>query len=174
MRKYYEPAERTTEIWVRLRREVILSYRMLFGQDRASRELFLKLERQAEAGGQPLMDPLLDVLCSKSSRDPELQALPGYVWPNSCTNFDNKLRKQDEYSISSEIPLLGPRLRELQDHSLRQRPRSFWDLWTDTRDKPKWYTFWLVLIVGGMAGILSTIQLALSAAQLVVSIHQGH
>lgn len=166
MYKYYEVSERTTELWLRFRQEVLLSYRILFGRDKASRKLFHKItKRRAQNQNTPL-DPLLETLCSRKTSDAKITGLPAKLWPKSCRDFDDNLRKQDEYSIASDLSLLGPRLLALQTFNLRQKPRNFWALWRDKRDQPKWYTFWVVLIVGVLALILAIAQVALSAAQL--------
>jgi hypothetical protein len=181
LRRYIENSDTTAKIWLRLRQEIILSYRLLFGQDQASRQLFRRLSRlQAPGrngawgrgggggggGGDLLSDPLLDVLCGQRTSSAGLRALPPDVWPAACRRLDGSLRKQDEYSARYDLPLLGRRLLVLQEFNQRQRPRSFWGLWKDRRDKPRWYAFWAVLIVGGAALFLAALQVALSAAQL--------
>ncbi|KAK0624767.1 hypothetical protein B0T17DRAFT_531001 [Bombardia bombarda] len=129
------------------------------------------MKKASKAEDKISADPLLEILCGKRTRSSEIQNLPGSLWPQPCRYIgSNHLRKQDEYSISADLPLLGPRLLILQEFNLRQRPRGFWALWRDRRDKPKWYTFWVVLIVGGFTIVLSIVQIALSTAQLAVSI----
>jgi hypothetical protein len=43
-------------------------------------------------------------------------------------------------------------------------------LWRDRRNPLQWYTFWAVLVVGGVSILLSFLQLVVSVAQLVVAI----
>lgn len=173
MLNYFEGSQRTAKIWLRFRQEVLLSYRIVFGQDKASRALFRNQIKKQEPEGTALSrDPLLDILCGERTSSSKIRALPACLWPKSCRNFDNQLQNFDEYSIASDLPLLGGRFLAIQEFNLRQRPRSFWAFWRDTRDKPKWYTVWVVLIVGILAIILAIVQIVLSAAQLAVSIKQ--
>lgn len=171
MRNYFDESERAPQnIWLQFRQEILLSYRILFGHDKESRKMFRKIQKHAEKNKVNLSDPLLEVLCLERSSSSKIGSLPGSMWPKSCRSLENKLQKEDEYSISSDLPLLGPRLLELQEFNLRQRPRSFRGFWKDKRDKPKWYTIWVVLIVGGVAILLALVQIGLSIAQLSVSI----
>ncbi|KAK1770185.1 hypothetical protein QBC33DRAFT_530326 [Phialemonium atrogriseum] len=166
MRDYFEPLETATNIWPRFKQEIILSYRILFGQDKASRKLYLKDVKPTLGDNS---DPLMDILSTKTTGSAQIQNLPGELWPRACRNREDKLRKQGEYSISDDLPMLGPRLLVLQELNQRQRPRTLWTFWRDTRDKPKWYTFWLVLIAGAIAIVLSLAQLGVSVAQLVAT-----
>jgi hypothetical protein len=174
MLNYFEGSEKTAKVWLRFRQEILLSYRILFGQDRASRALFHnKVKKQAQEGSALPHEPLLDILCGEPTSSSKIRALPASLWPKSSRNADNQLQQFDEYSISSDLPLLGARFLAIQEFNLRQRPRSFWGFWRDTRDRQKWYTVWIVLIVGILAIILAIVQVVLSAAQLAVSVKPG-
>ncbi len=61
------------------------------------------------------------------------------------------------------------RVRILKTWMDQQKPSGLIALWRDKRDSGQWYTFWLVLIVGGISIILSLASLAASIAQAVAS-----
>lgn len=174
MQNYFEGPQRSAQVWLRFKQEVLLSYRILFGQDQASRSLFRKIEKErlhGASGSAASQDPLLQILCGARTSSRQIRSLPQYLWPKPCRNaIDGRLQKLDEYSVSSDLPLLGHRFLVIQEFNLRQRPRSFLRFWRDKRDRPKWYTFWVVTIVDLLALVLGLVQIALSAAQLYVSL----
>jgi hypothetical protein len=49
---------------------------------------------------------------------------------------------------------------------LRRAPNRMWTLWVDRRDKPKWLTFWGVLIFGSLGIILSFVQMIFAGVQM--------
>ena len=156
-------------MWQRYRQEVLLSYRLLFGQTKMSRKLFKKLKKQMIREGKLTLDPFLEVLCSCSTSDTKIANLPKEIWPKSCRDLEGRLAKFECYGIDSDFPLIGRNLLAIQRFCLHQRPRTFWSFWIDTRDRPKWFTFWLVTIVGIAALILAIVEVGLSAAQIAVS-----
>jgi len=70
------------------------------------------------------------------------------------------------YSAARDFPIFGSRLLALQKHNQRQQPSRVRDLWRDRRNPLQWYTFWAVIVVGGLTVILAILQLAVSVAQL--------
>ena len=125
--------------------EILLSYRLLFGQDRKSRKLFQSME---VFKGEP-HDYLLAELC-----DSETLALP-------------TLCKQREfYRLSRDFPILRSRIAVLQQQMTNLRPRGWREIWNDKRDAAQWYTFWAVIVFGGSGIVLSFIQAVLQALQL--------
>ncbi|KAH6649418.1 hypothetical protein F5144DRAFT_479266 [Chaetomium tenue] len=154
-----------------LHAEVLLSYRLIFGQRRGSRQLAkaaLRLERKRVADEY---DELLDPLCAHPY-DHKLRDLPSDLWPVTCRNFKGSLQEQSSYSSRDDFPHLGQRLAKLQNFTRRQQPSELWDLWRDRRNPLQWYTFWAVLIVGGISIVLGVLQAVVGVAQLVVAIIQ--
>jgi hypothetical protein len=128
--------------------ETILSYRLLFGQNKAARQLFRKLkpfERVPEEG----RDELLMTLC-------------GYK--HCQTNLE--LRERDAYDLPRDFPIYRSRLAILLRHLASRKPRSWKELWQDKRDSASWLTFWVVLIFGASGIMLGLFQVILQIVQL--------
>ncbi|RDW64276.1 hypothetical protein BP5796_10778 [Coleophoma crateriformis] len=128
--------------------EVLCSYRLIFGQHRASYETFVKIRPSG------FRDPLLETLCGKS-----------------CIKHDfyDELEagaSKNVYSASSDFPLIGRRILVLQDYMNAQNPSDLRTLWYDKRDILRWYTFWAVVVVGGVSILLSIISTVLTAVQV--------
>lgn len=140
-----------------------MSYRLLFGQSRAARRLGKTLLSEMEC--QRDYDQLLDCLCTRPGRE-VVKELPETFWPVSCRGFDNKLQEVDSYGSRDDFPMLGPRLVAIQEFNLRQQPSKLRDLWRDRRNPLQWYTFWAVLVVGGLSIILTTLQLIVAIIQV--------
>jgi hypothetical protein len=147
---------------------MLLSYRILFGQSKPARKLYQATEgnRVFEKAGQN--DPLLDILCGLKFGK-QLRALPTNLWPDSCRSFEGHLLEQEVYSASIDFPVLGSRLLALQAFNLRQQPSRMRDLWQDRRNPLQWYTFWAVLVIGGLTVIIAILQLLVALAQLGVA-----
>ncbi|EGX90880.1 hypothetical protein CCM_07300 [Cordyceps militaris CM01] len=143
--------------------EVLMSYRLLFGQTRAARKLG-KTELQTIKDSYDY-DQLLDCLCTNPRKE-VVKKLPDSFWPASCRGLDNTLQEDDSYSSQDDFPMLGSRLAAIQEFNLRQQPSRLRDLWRDRRNPLQWYTFWAVLVVGGLSIILAILQL--TAAILAV------
>ncbi|MCJ1309172.1 hypothetical protein MMC25_002828 [Agyrium rufum] len=133
MHEYSDSPEVTSSVLAALGREVILSYRLLFGQDPRSRKEFLRIEKRKVTTFENQHDALLDVLCGKAVAG-HAKTLPREIWPESCVDEDGKLLEQDVYSVALEFPILGPRLLKIQNFDLRQRPSRVRDLWRDRRN----------------------------------------
>ncbi|KAF1983117.1 hypothetical protein K402DRAFT_182852 [Aulographum hederae CBS 113979] len=82
LRSYYPTCSNSTVVLTALRREILLSYRSLFGQSYRSRQLFNVGERK-RAHGSGHYDPVLSIFCGESHRK-SLKALPSELWPESC------------------------------------------------------------------------------------------
>ena len=154
----------------------MLSYRLLFGQDCKSRRLAHgEVSRLKNSYAKQKIDTMLLDLCERKyehgslwwkSYDKVLQSYPSEIWPITCRTMEGHLQQSDVYNARDDFPRLGPRLIKLQQFSLRQSPSKLTDLWRDRRNPLQWYTFWAVLLVGGVANILAALQLAVSIAQL--------
>lgn len=153
---------------MQLHQEVLMSYRLLFGQEAVSRRL-IRAPLRALRDEQPQhYDSLLDMICAyKLSR--KVRSLPLYLWPVTCRSFEGHLQEESAYSSQDDFPMFGTRLAKLQEFTLRQQPSRLRDLWRDRRNPLQWYTFWAVLIVGGLSIFLTLLQLLVGIAQLVLS-----
>ncbi|KJZ68068.1 hypothetical protein HIM_09800 [Hirsutella minnesotensis 3608] len=154
---------------VTLPQEVILSYRLLFGQEGKSRKVaHEELCKLRNSCGNEQVDAMLLDLCERKyeygnlywkTYDKVLRAYRAEIWPITCRTSEGHLLQSDVYSASNDFPRLGSRLIKLQQFNLRQRPSKLTDLWRDRRLPLQWYTFWAVLLVGGVANILAALQL---------------
>jgi hypothetical protein len=135
-------------------KEVLLSYRLLFGDDKASRKLYRTRERSKATTRSGVEDePVLDSLCGLETR--EYSFLSEMLAPVRVS-----------YSVTNDFPLLGGRLLEVQEYIAAQRPSRLSSLWRDRRDLLSWYTFWMVLFFGAVSLLCSILQVALGAAQV--------
>ncbi|KAL8711217.1 MAG: hypothetical protein Q9220_004362 [cf. Caloplaca sp. 1 TL-2023] len=149
-------------------RDVLLSYRLLFGQNRGSWKAFNKLYADADGvtkSGEVLHDPLLRRLC-------------GQKWEKERSFYkDIDANEAPSHYRAEDFPFLGSRLLRLQNFSKHQEPHDWKVLWFDRRDIMKCYTFWAVLFFGGGTLIITLVQLIaqtiLSSLQLQASIEQN-
>lgn len=164
---------------VSLEQEIILSYRLLFGQDGKSRivarEEVCKLKNSC---ANESVDAMLLDLCERKyeygslwwkTYDKVLQSYPSEIWPITCRTMEGHLLQSDVYSARDDFPRLGRRLIKLQQFNSRQRPSKLTDLWRDKRNPLQWFTFWAVVIVGGVANILAALQLLVTLLVLPAS-----
>ncbi|RHZ65531.1 uncharacterized protein CDV56_109274 [Aspergillus thermomutatus] len=164
---------------VSLEQEIILSYRLLFGQDGKSRKVAREeLFRLKNSSVNQSVDTMLLDLCERKyehgslwwkTYDKVLQGYPSEIWPITCRTMEGHLQQNDVYSARDDFPRLGPRLLKLQQFNSRQRPSKLTDLWRDRRNPLQWYTFWAVILVGGVANILAALQFLVALVQLQTS-----
>ena len=114
---------------VQLFQEILLSYRLLFGQSRAARKTGRGTVHDLAATGQ--FDRLLIPLCTKPAKS--IRQLPEALWPLPCRDVDGKLQEVESYSSQDDFPILGHRLVALQEFNNRQQPSRLRDLWKDRR-----------------------------------------
>lgn len=164
---------------VSLEQEIILSYRLLFGQDGKSRNVAREeVCRLKNKCANQNVDAMLVDLCERKyeygslwwkAYDKVLQGYPSEIWPTTCRTMEGHLQQSDVYSARDDFPRLGSRLIKLQQFNLRQRPSKLTDLWRDRRNPLQWYTFWAVVLVGGVANILAALQLLVALVELQAS-----
>ena len=102
--------------------------------------------------------------------DKVLQSYPSEIWPITCRTMEGRLQQCDVYSARDDFPRLGPRLVRLQQFNSRQRPSRLTDLWRDRRNPLQWYTFWAVVLVGGLSNILALLQLLVAVIEVQASL----
>lgn len=129
-------------------REILLSYRLLFGQKRVSRNFFRRLAKS----------------------EPSLLQNPDAFLHSICTTklFFHMSVPHDQlvYRADSDFPVLGERLKLLQKELRGTKPKNWRDLIRDKRDTTQYWTFWLVAIFGTGTLILSLLQVIFSGLSL--------
>jgi hypothetical protein len=146
----------TQDFWV----ELLCTYRLIFGQH--SYRTHLLYEKNGPSS-IPLVgrDPVLDDLCGKPSRgNKHLEAIDAFP-------------KKHLYSAESDFPVFGNRLLTLQNYITAQSPNSIKALWYDRRDIHRFWTFWAVIIFGGISLLLSVIQTVLGGVQVHYASKEG-
>lgn len=146
-----DPRANKTDIETLLR-EVLLSYRLLFGQSSKSRKMFRLVG--SDLGRLPHDEPdtLLPVLCTSKH-------LPagGELWmPEDRVVY---FAPKDFSVLHSRIGLLASELKNV-------KPRTMGDLMRDRRDQYQYWTFWSISIIGAVGIVLSLVQIALAVLQL--------
>lgn len=141
-------------------REVIETYRLLFGQDKASWELFRaryrirrRLRRQP-----PQWDPLLNSICGADWADQDIY------------NFLGSLPSKTVYSAQDDYPFFAERLVILHEFVAAQVPDDLLTLWRDRRDVSKYWTLWAVMVYGSIGVVLGVAQIGLSIAQVLYAV----
>lgn len=133
--------------------EVLCSYRLIFGQHSKSYKSFEKINPSHTSEFYD-PDPLLRQLCGKSCFNNAFYA-----------DIDGP-RIKTMYSARGDFPNLGKRLLELQDYMNAQNAQNLIALWYDRRDILRFYTFWAVVVIGGVSVFLNFIQTVLTAVQV--------
>jgi hypothetical protein len=135
---------------VQLLQEIILSYRLLFGRAKQSRQYFRKLNpfQNIPLEGR---DSFLVSLCSQKN----------------CAKLDEAYER-GTYSLKQDFPHLRSRLISLNIHLSKTKPRSWKEMWLDKRDSANWLTFWAVIIIGSLGIFLAFLQVLLQILQLVL------
>ena len=145
-----------TAVWAKpadvtsLLEETLLSYRLLFGQNKHSRRLFRDLSPFALDPAQS-EDELLHELCARKQCRFLLPRADRKVW-----------------SLKHDFPVLRSRLSALAFEMSTRRPRTWLELWRDKRDSAQWATFWAVIVFGAISLFLSLIQVVLQAVQVAL------
>jgi hypothetical protein len=153
------PAEQMLEDNASLHREVLLSYRLLFGSRKKSRRIFNNTHH-GRLRHDGLYDPFLTQLCGSREKIEHLVS-------------DGSIQERDVYNLSKDFPIFGSRLLQLYTYARTIRPEKLREHFRDRRDRPQWFTYWALLVVGGLSVITSIVQIALAAAQLKFAIPPG-
>lgn len=121
-------------------REILLSYRLIFGQDERSWKAFSRMVPIWEEQRSRVLwetswdcDPMLHVLCGKSSSAEDAQRIYDDVNANEPANY---------YDPNTQFPFLGKKLVELQGFIMQHQPQNVRSLLNDRRDVAAWYTLW--------------------------------
>ncbi|KAH9205991.1 hypothetical protein DL95DRAFT_241707, partial [Leptodontidium sp. 2 PMI_412] len=114
-------------------KEVMLSYRVLFGEVRWSHGVYKKCKSSWPSLSEAEFDPLLDILCGQHwNEDESLE-----VW------YDIEAEAPfNRYSTVDTFNFLGERFMTLQNVVHGHGPDSIRQVWYDKRDISRWWTFW--------------------------------
>ena len=167
-----------------LLREVLLSFRLLFGQHARSRRSFPHVYRLTDRAQVP--DQLLASLCMTKHMPHHHHHQNHRHYHHrpfgSGSGFGSGLNPGQHHSLhtlpivpdqpvyfaAQHFPTFAARIeviaRELKDC----RPSSLAGLLRDRRDTLQYWTFWLVAIIGGVGIFLSFVQVILQTVQLVL------
>ena len=134
--------------------EVVLSYRLLFGQVKSSRQFFRRhLESLLAADILPEgRDPLLAQFCGRKSAATSVLA-----------------KDKSVYRLDKDFPILHSRLAILAKQVDGAKPRGWKELWRDKRDSAQWVTFWAVIIIGSLGLLLALLQVIIGVLQVTQS-----
>ena len=131
--------------------ETLLSYRLLFGQNKRSRTLFKSIN---SSSGVPeeRRDIILNDICGKKVC--KIAKIPN---------------DKDIYELQKDFPALRSRIIRLHQALSASKPSTWKELWRDRRDSANWLTFWAVIIFGAVAILLAFVQVLLQILQIVVN-----
>ena len=161
-------------------REILLSYRLVFGQDKRSWRAFKRAfatngRSRADGEKSPHFGRVKRQNTAIKTRDaavddPLLARLCGHSWKTEEDLY--KSLDADEapnhYSPAMDFPILSDKLLRLQRFSKEQHPHDWKLLWTDRRDIRLFYTFWAVLAIGCATIVVALVQAGLTAWQIYV------
>jgi hypothetical protein len=113
-------------------RELLLTYRVLFGQEERSFRAFRRSCSRQDA--HQASDPLLPVLCDRSWITPDAR--------DFYRDIDADVVR-DSYSSRVDFPIMGQKLLALQQFVKDYHPRTLTALLRDQRDPSAWSSFWI-------------------------------
>lgn len=134
--------------------EITLSYSLLFRCDKKARKEFQTRWKTA-ADKDGTIDPVLEELCSGTAHHFRLLRDTSYKQP-----------VRETFDAASDFPILSNRLDKIQRFVDSIQPNRMSSLWKDKRDILRWYTFWAVVVLGGINLVVAIVQTALSSAQV--------
>jgi hypothetical protein len=120
---------------------VLLSYRLLFGQNRRSRQAFRRWVtrwqndwKSTPNASKPPADPILLILGSQSWESDEARQIYDEIGANDPASH---------YSPTVDFVFFGRRLLDLQNYVRSHSSQSILGLWSDRRSEQGWWTFWV-------------------------------
>jgi len=103
---------------------------------------------------------MLLLLCGRSWEDDEARQIYDEIGADDPSNH---------YSSISDFPFLGKRLADLQAYVAGHNPHTIMALWHDRRNMSWWWTFWAVIIIGGLTLVFALLQSILQIIQVIYS-----
>ncbi|KAG4441819.1 hypothetical protein IFR05_002683 [Cadophora sp. M221] len=149
--------------------EILLTYRLLFGQDSRSWKAFSRMVTTRDDNIIPGVsswssDPLLYTLCAKSCSSEEAQAI----------YEDIEANEPIEYYPHSEFPFFGKRLLELQQVVQQHQPQNVRSLLNDRRNVAAWYNLWnnqILVLFATVTIFLMVLSLVFQVWQALMTLH---
>ncbi|KAH6887139.1 hypothetical protein B0T10DRAFT_490750 [Thelonectria olida] len=138
-----------------LLQEILLTYRLLFGQSRRSRSLFRRLRPWACIPNEG-HDQFLSMICGRKQ-----------------FNCPVPLIEREEYNVAGDFRHLRSRIVRLNNYASSRKPRSIRQLWRDKRDSTAWLALWSVLIFGSVSLLVGVISMVFQIMQYVLALRQG-
>ncbi len=162
-------------------KEVLLTYRLLFGQHKRSWKLgretvkvlthgarswktlwFRRRQTTRPDEAADTVDSLLGRLCGLDCSKEQLYDAIGAPDVRSV------------YSAQQDFPFFGDRLIALQEYVRLLEPADFRALFYDRRDLTKFFSFLTAMIFGVTTFLLSIMAVALAAGQIAISFRTGN
>ncbi|PVH79052.1 hypothetical protein DL98DRAFT_589829 [Cadophora sp. DSE1049] len=148
-------------------REILRSYRLIFGQNSGSYQAFNKMRSKWNLDERNNADPVLDTICGQSCESENSRQIWDEIEEEDACNH---------YS-SADFMFLGDRLLNIQRYIKSHKAHSFMSLWFDQRDSSTWWHLWAV-IIGVMIGIsavfLAVVSIGLQVLQVYYTKQQLH
>jgi hypothetical protein len=120
--------------------EILLTYRLIFGQDDRSYKAFSRMvpvweEQRGRTSWEMTWagDPMLLILCGQSAISEEARKIYDEIDANEPANC---------YDPHTQFPFFGKRLLELQQFIKQHQPQNVRALLNDRRDVASWYILW--------------------------------
>ncbi|KAL8720182.1 MAG: hypothetical protein Q9225_002912 [Loekoesia sp. 1 TL-2023] len=88
---------------------------------------------------------------------------------NILVPFPHYLGERDEMRSFASFPRFEDRLRELASYMDNQKPKGWYQMWKDRRDRVQHVTFWAVLVFGTISIVLALVGIAVGSAQTVAA-----
>jgi hypothetical protein len=160
---------------------MLLTYRLIFGQDTKSSRLFAK-ELAALTKPSNSKSKLRSKSTPQKARQPCVFALPDADPMLLCLCADEpgaaeiyndiKAPIMQRYYPAQSYPFFAEKLLLLQAYVKEQHPYDWNTLWHDHRNATNWWQFWAVMFIGGITIILSVLSLIFQIWQAVLTLQQ--
>ncbi|RDW74290.1 uncharacterized protein DSM5745_06952 [Aspergillus mulundensis] len=152
--------------------EVLLSYRLLFGQNSAARKL---LKKALE--GETSVDPFLMQFTKSipkwtvSRFWPTKGKMPfdSSLLPERFRKNDGSIMEWGTYSASIDFPIYGEKLQNIQTYGSNHPATSFMEYLWDRRYPVQQYSAWLAVNVGLVTTVVGVGQLVMSSVDVATT-----
>jgi len=163
---------------------MLLTYRLIFGQDIKSSRLFARELAALTSASKPSKskfkyrskptsrEPRKLCVFSLPDADPLLLRLC-IDEPGAADIYaEIKASTIQRYYTEQSYPFFAEKLLLLQAFVKEQHPYDWNTLWHDHRNATNWWQFWAVMFIGGMTIILSVLSLIFQIWQAILTLQQ--